>query len=318
MERRCIFCGDRADNVEHLWPEWVLSLVPPKTISGFIGRHKNLKFKREFTVRCVCQKRCNNGWMSDLETASTPILGALIVDKSMFLDPPQQWTIAAWAVKTAMVLDTALRPIGGRSFTFYSEIECHHLRESWEIPVRTMIWLGRFLGNALGAWSSELLGTFPDDATKYPMRASTLVMGSLAIQVLSARAPAKYNRATVGINPVQGPWNEILVTAWPSVHRIYWPPILAFDESKTIIDIQQLPARWRRELSGPLATPDPGGSDAEAHLHAGARCIMTSGQPEKDRPRESLKLAEYRVSAVRVSGRLIFDFLAFGHELLNR
>jgi hypothetical protein len=218
MARCCIFCKDRADSVEHLWPEWVLKLLPPKTISGFIGRHKDLKFGREFTVRCVCEKRCNNGWMSELETASKPILGAMIADKSIFLDSPQQWTIAAWAVKTAMVLDAALRPISGRSFTFYSETECQNLRESRAIPARTTIWLGRFLGSGLGAWSSELLATFPDDSEKYPMRASTFVMGNLAIQVLSARAPAKYDHAAVRINPAQGPWNEVLVTSWPSVH----------------------------------------------------------------------------------------------------
>jgi hypothetical protein len=197
--------------------------------------------------------------MSNLETASTPILGAMIVDKSMFLDSLQQWTIAAWAVKTAMVLDAAIRPISGRSFTFYSETECQNIRESWAIPVRTMIWLGRFLGgDGLGAWSSELLATFPDDDGKYPMRASTFVMGSLAIQVLSARAPAKYNHAAVRINPTQGPWDEIVVTAWPSIRRIYWPPILAFNESDTIIDIRKFPARWRQGIERPFGDSGPG------------------------------------------------------------
>jgi hypothetical protein len=257
MARRCIFCDDPADSKEHLWPEWVLKLLPPKKISGFIGRYKELKFNREFTVRCVCEKRCNNGWMSDLETASIPILGSMIADKSMFLDSPQQSTIAAWAVKTAMVLDAVIRPISGKSFTFYSETECHNLRESLVIPARTMVWLGRFLGAGLGAWSSVLLGTFPDDAGKYPMRATTFVMGSLAIQVLSARAPAKYEHAAVGVNPTQGPWDEILVTAWPSIHRIYWPPVLAFDESSTIIDIQRLPARWRQGIERPFGDFGP-------------------------------------------------------------
>jgi hypothetical protein len=257
MARRCIFCGDKANSVEHLWPEWVLNLLPRKKISGFIGRHKDLKFDREFTVRCVCEKRCNNGWMSELETASKPSLGAMIMDKSMFLDSPQQWTIAAWAVKTAMVLDAAIRPISGRSFTFYSEAECHNLRESWELPVRTMVWLGRFLGTGLGAWSSVLLGTFPDDSGKYPMRAATFLMGSLAIQVLSARAPAKYGHAAVGVSPTQGPCNEILVTAWPFIGRIYWPPVLAFNESNTIIDIRQLPARWRQGIERPFGDSGP-------------------------------------------------------------
>jgi hypothetical protein len=38
---------------------------------------------------------------------------------------------------------------------------------------------------------------------------------------------------------------EILVTSWPAVWRIYWPPILAFDDSNTIINRDRLADRWQ-------------------------------------------------------------------------
>jgi hypothetical protein len=242
MARKCIFCDEIVDSREHVWPEWVLERLPPQKISGFVGRHKNLKFSREFTVGCVCQRRCNGGWMSELERANIPILGEALMDKSMFLDSLQQRTIAAWAVKTAMVLEAT---IPGTEFTFYSASERQNMRSSWSIPERTAVWLGRYLGVGLGAWQSGLLGHYPDDPGRYPIRASTILMGSLVIQVLCGRVPDKHRHPTVPISPAQGPWNEILVEAWPSTRQIYWPPVLAFDESRTIVGIHNLPARWR-------------------------------------------------------------------------
>ena len=41
----------------------------------------------------------------------------------------------------------------------------------------------------------------------------------------------------------RGPWNELLCTIWPSNERVYWPPILGFDDR--FIPIQRLHGRWR-------------------------------------------------------------------------
>ena len=247
--KECIFCGDRVDSAEHLWPEWVLDRLPPKKISGFIGRHKNLKFDREFKVRCVCQKRCNGGWMSDLEQASQPTLGAMLEDKPTSLDVPQQLTIAAWALKTAMVLDAAVRAQDGKVLNYYSPIERHNLRRSSTIPSRTRVWLGRFAGSGLGAWTSRLMGSYPNEPSQYPLHATTILMGGVVLQTLSARVPAKYRDAPLELRCAAGPWSETVLMAWPSSsNRINWPPTVAFVESEGTLDVRRFHARWRLGL----------------------------------------------------------------------
>ena len=48
---------------------------------------------------------CNNGWMSDLERATKPILVPLINGEASSLTAGDQVTIALWLAKTAMVYD---------------------------------------------------------------------------------------------------------------------------------------------------------------------------------------------------------------------
>ena len=149
----------------------------------------------------------------------------MVINKISHLES-QQLTIAAWAVKTAMVLNAAVRGKHGERINYYSFSECSRLRKSWEIPTRTFVWLGRFLGSNLGAWSSGLLTHYPDDPGRYRVQVSTILMGSLVIQVLSGRIPDKHRNAAVQIFCTQGPWNDILIRAWPCASpRLYWPPL---------------------------------------------------------------------------------------------
>jgi len=157
-----------------------------------------------------------------------------------------------------MVLNAAVRGKHGERINYYSFSECSRLRKSWEIPTRTFVWLGRFLGSNLGAWSSGLLTHYPDDPGRYRVQVSTILMGSLVIQVLSGRIPDKHRNAAVQIFCTQGPWNDILIRAWPSASpRLYWPPALAFDQSRTVLDIQTLPARWRLGAERPFGDSGP-------------------------------------------------------------
>jgi len=91
--RTCIFCGERAGSREHLWPKWILDMVRPRRIGGFIGLSTALEFEREFIVRSVCSA-CNSGWMSDLETANMPVMGPMIDDKSIALYENERGKIA--------------------------------------------------------------------------------------------------------------------------------------------------------------------------------------------------------------------------------
>jgi uncharacterized Zn ribbon protein len=54
------------------------------------------------TVMAVCQ-RCNNGWMSDLEQDAKPMSEATLDGRGRLLHAGGQRTLAARALKTAMM-----------------------------------------------------------------------------------------------------------------------------------------------------------------------------------------------------------------------
>jgi hypothetical protein len=55
-------------------------------------------------VRRVCQG-CNGGWMSQLEAQAKPLLEPMFDGKPMTLGADEQAVLAAWTVKTLMMLD---------------------------------------------------------------------------------------------------------------------------------------------------------------------------------------------------------------------
>jgi hypothetical protein len=106
MPRQCLFCPDPANTKEHLWPEWILeSLQAAQPIRHTIGKKPPFYVDNpEVKVRAAC-KKCNEGWMSDLEVLNRPLIGALMHDISAPIDTTQQANLAVWTIKTAMVLD---------------------------------------------------------------------------------------------------------------------------------------------------------------------------------------------------------------------
>ncbi len=242
MSRKCLFCDNDARSREHVWPQWVLDKLPPQKITGFIGSHKNIVFNREWKTRCVC-KSCNEGWMSDLETEASRIMGALIDDHSRFFSADDQVLISTWACKTAMVVDSVTA--GKKRFLFFRDNERLDMRFHRAIPRGTTVWVGRYLSSGLGADSGACYYRLPDCLHAYTGFLSTVVMGSLAVQTLTMRAPAEYRYRAISLTPAPGPWNEIVSVIWPIKNAsVYWPPILGFDDS-VFSTIKGLHARWR-------------------------------------------------------------------------
>jgi hypothetical protein len=235
-----LFCDNKARSQEHVWPEWALAKLPTFKITGSLGRHKHIQFDREWTVGSVCES-CNGGWMSDLESDTSPVMGPLIDDRSTYLGIAHQRLIAVWAAKTAMVADSTTvapnRPL------FFRESERLSMRLSRTIPDRTLVWIGRYLNVGLGADSGTCYYGLPEVFERYTGFLTTLVMGALAIQIFVLRAPANYRYSTIEFSPAKGPWSEVLCPIWPAKSSVYWPPILAFDDN--VLAIGKLHGRWR-------------------------------------------------------------------------
>src|SRR5437773_2520690 len=112
----CFFCGPTGNPLteEHVWPQWVSRLLKGRygsdhfvhirsTGDDTTGLWKNANL--DVTTETVCDK-CNNVWLSDFENLEVkPIAEPLITNAgSYIITPAQQWTLAAWAYKMALLL----------------------------------------------------------------------------------------------------------------------------------------------------------------------------------------------------------------------
>lgn len=89
--RPCIFCYDPADSKEDLFPRWILKrVVTGQPLYRQMGdAPPEITEDQEVRIPCVCQK-CNNTWMSGMETTVKKFLGPMIEDLALPLDRQNQ------------------------------------------------------------------------------------------------------------------------------------------------------------------------------------------------------------------------------------
>lgn len=109
--RRCVFCRESGASEEHVFAKWISRAVSGKGKGMFEmtathpPRPKRTAKIMAVTNRAVC-KPCNEGWMSDLETAVRPLIFDAIQGRlATFAAATDRITVAAWAFKTALMLD---------------------------------------------------------------------------------------------------------------------------------------------------------------------------------------------------------------------
>jgi hypothetical protein len=244
-QRLCIFCGKPADDKEHVWPDWALQRLKGKRqpMKGFIGKRK-IEFggsNPHLRIRCVCGE-CNHGWMSQLENINIPVIGSLMQDISFSLDRQQQWYVAAWAIKTSMVMQAST---ARSDAPFYNRAEHEQLRLSLAIPALTQAWLGRYSGeNRLGIYGTYFWeGGRPNEPGTIHGCANTIFVGCLAIQVLTLRSPRDNSNRPITVEPSTGPWETLLASIWPPSGSVTWPPRRSFRD-KNPFPWPALVKRW--------------------------------------------------------------------------
>lgn len=123
---KCIFCQEeKVLTLEHVLPNWLSTLYPKNTMftNQFTGGTNKLWPSKIFQhkAKIVCAG-CNNGWMSDLEAKTQPIIKSMVRLEKMVIDKNAQDTLAFWAQKTVLMLCQAIP--GGLKITqdLYDEI----------------------------------------------------------------------------------------------------------------------------------------------------------------------------------------------------
>ncbi len=177
-------------------------------------------------------------------------MSPLMHDISFRLDLPQQYVITKWALKTAMVHDAAARK---RPFCYERQM-CESLRSRSVIPPRTTVWLSRCAHpKGISTFITDLWLTVNNAPKGAHGCVTTLILGYLAIQVLTV-VPLPENRdAVIRFNSKIGPWAATLIGIWPSGSNVTWPPTLSFTTAHPDDDrlsVYHLFDRWRIGTQG--------------------------------------------------------------------
>jgi hypothetical protein len=231
--RRCIFCGARADSYEHVFPDWINRVIVNQEIDseffsvadGKVEDARNYKTNKAAGLRAkiVC-KRCNHGWMAELEDAVSTLLPPLIVGQETTLDQSEQLLAAQWAVKTAMVGETIMY----RQAKF-SQDDRNLVREQGHPPLRAHV--------AIAAYSMEqpvatrytrgLGGVRRDGTSLMDLYVHTIQIAHLVFSIRGTTTlPASDNRSLESI--AEPRYYEISV--FPPVETCRWPPRFVMNE----------------------------------------------------------------------------------------
>jgi hypothetical protein len=252
-ETTCAFCDNPPGSKEHAWPNWILKHLKttPISILGDIEGQPALldPYQKALKIPCVCEP-CNTRRMKALEDATIPIMKPLIDDSEAKLDVLQQWTLARWATKTAMVFEY----VTTERSTFYTTEDRRNLwnHSTPTIPSRTYVWLGRYLGRFPLLTYGADAGGFNKSLPNVTAYTTTLAFGALAIQVITIRPNSEYRTITT-VHPKQGPWPDSTVRIWPTQNVVRWPPRLAFTDDTPFSITDDLHARFhnpRADLGG--------------------------------------------------------------------
>jgi len=261
--RECIFCGNKADSKEHIWSDWILDILPEAESGKFTslmpdGTVKSWSIsKPKKTVGIVCERACNNGWMSTkLEAPMSAIASDIIVDNHRkTFSASDCKTISAWAFKTAVLLDYSRN----RKKHFFQVQQRRSFAKTLSIPSGVHVWIGKRNAGSLTATCKSIWRTqqppgplaphltTPPPAL-YGMETYDCVfsVGYLLLQIVATRWANR--KVANSLNPPsinQGKFFDNYATQiWPSVGTVRWPPplsigndmidrfVLRFDELK--------------------------------------------------------------------------------------
>lgn len=233
-KRRCIFCGAEADSYEHIFADWINELITPgegealrfDVERGGVQRVHSYPTKKVASQRAkiVCE-RCNHGWMSDLETEASALLGPAILGHEARWDMAQQLLAATWAVKTAMVGETIQYQRDS-----FSQEDRELMRLEQRPPLRAHVSVAAYAAETSNAtrYMRGLGEVRSDGAPFMELYVHTIQVLHLVLSVRGTPTfPASDNRSLENI--AEPHYLEIPV--FPPVEHCRWPPNLIMDEA---------------------------------------------------------------------------------------
>ena len=225
MAKQCLFCPNEVNSGEHIWSDWIIrDLKFYGSVRMKIGKAAPYWLDDpEVKVWCVCAK-CNNGWMSSLEADNKPVIHAMMHGEQCQLGKKDQAKLARWAVLKAMVVDK----VNEDRTAFYSADEKEQVRLGAPLSIGTLAWLGRLSHKSFHVSGTDIWRSVAEVPKAIHAAVTTLIMGHLVIQVLTAHIIAQFGNGPRGLDYNEGEWDVKLLELWPATSFISWPPASSF------------------------------------------------------------------------------------------
>jgi hypothetical protein len=245
VAKTCIFCGGPGPfTKEHIIPEWAAKLlrvrrvrVTPRRL-GVADKPWESVGSFGATVSRVCKKRCNNGWMSDLEKLAQPILRQMIIPRRpVRLSADERVIVACWLWKLAIVSEF---PTGA---VYFNESERTCLMDGNGPPeIGVRMWIASYGGEM----DANLRGgpcTFSSPAgRKLQGFAQSMNLRRFAAQLVCVRVPPE-KRVNLKSH---FDFTDAELAVWPEGDdAIKWPPSAGLLNDR---DFDKWHTRWDSEL----------------------------------------------------------------------
>lgn len=232
----CPFCGSTTNKKsdEHVWPDWMRDLLPGKRKTHPRVRHRfEVSYGRgrvytaipfTQTVGGICERECNNGWMSDVEKYAKPLLKPMILgSRRVTLDAEDMKIIANWITMKAMVFHWTLkRDLIGVS-------QHRYLRDHLRPPPTAQLWIAAHTGEetafSIFGLKGSIIGTSeaevrsPSDLReRFYVYLATIVVGHFVGEVFAHNLPFDFSLIREGL------YAPTLKPIWPAGGVVEWPP----------------------------------------------------------------------------------------------
>lgn len=194
---------------------------------------REAKDRIDWTAKVVC-KKCNETWMSDIESQHAKrVLTGLIDGKvDVPIGSPDARSIALFAFKTAVVLDHSQRS----RQPFFSQRVRYAFKEHLQIPANVQMWMCGFGPRTRGEVHALYHSGRISPTNPIHFYVCTVAIGHFVSQVVVVK-----QIDSSGFFPRPG-FEDIAVPLWPRVHpNFVWP---ARDILQTEADYEGFSLRW--------------------------------------------------------------------------
>lgn len=225
--RTCIWCSEGSNPENPMTEEHVIAKWVAKAMEGdgkLNHAYRDPGAERDsrswtasepsFKVRRVC-RRCNNEWMSDLETAAGKYLPPFIQGRrGVRVNYRNAPALARWAAKTGLMF----QPVEARENRVVPDAHFHKLRlaKIETLPPEIRVWIGAV--RAAGVWCTSFGGTLnlpPDGVSFY---AVLLAVDRVAFMIMGAESATAL--AELRLGALENAW----IPLWPLLRPQGWPP----------------------------------------------------------------------------------------------